>query len=140
MLTVKNISIAASIVLITAIGTSGIYEWLTEKTLNPSAIFFLSLGIGFLFQAMTWGEIDGKQEGEKDEREKYITLLSSKISYFVLLIMMILILFISEGFTAMNDLENIPLVIVIGLAWITMPITEFIVSKKYRHRLNEKIE
>lgn len=39
---------------------------------------------------------------------------------------------VSERVTAMNDIKNIPLVIVIGLAWITMPITEFIVSKKYR--------
>ncbi len=44
---------------------------------------------------------------------------------------MVIVLVISERVTALNDIKNIPLVIVIGLAWITMPITEFVVSKKY---------
>ena len=76
--------------------------------------------------------MDGKSEGEKDEMERHITLLSSKISYYVLLLLMIIVLITSERVTAMNDIKNIPLVIVIGLAWITMPVTEFVVSRKYR--------
>ncbi len=81
---------------------------------------------------MTWGELDGKNEGEKDEMEKQITYISAKISYYVLLVMMIIVLIVSERVTAMNDIKNIPLVIVIVIAWITMPVTEFIVSKRYR--------
>jgi positive regulator of sigma E activity len=76
--------------------------------------------------------MDGKHEAKKYELEKHITLLSSKISYYLLLGLMIIVLLLSERVTAMNDIRNIPLVIVIGLAWITMPITEFVVSKKYR--------
>ena len=45
---------------------------------------------------------------------------------------MIVVLVVSEKVTSMNDIKNIPLVIVIGLALITMPITEYVVSKKYR--------
>lgn len=75
--------------------------------------------------------MEGKHEREKDELEKHITLLSSKISYYLLLILMIIVLIVSERVTSMNDINNIPLVIVIGLAWITMPITEYAVSKKY---------
>lgn len=45
---------------------------------------------------------------------------------------MLIVLVISERVISLNDIKNIPLVIVIGLAWITMPITEFVVSKKYR--------
>ena len=67
-----------------------------------------------------------------DEREKQITLVSAKISYYVLLVLMFIVLFASEGAKAMDEIENIPLVIVFALAWITMPVTEFIVSKKYR--------
>ncbi|MFJ5564379.1 hypothetical protein [Lysinibacillus xylanilyticus] len=76
--------------------------------------------------------MNGKHEGEKDEMEKHITLLSSKISYYLLLLLMLIVLIVSEKVIALNDIKNIPLVIVIGLAWITMPITEFVVSKKYR--------
>ncbi|SDN90903.1 hypothetical protein [Bacillus sp. OK048] len=132
MTTVKIVSLICSLVLIAAIGGYGIYEWITKEIINASTLFFLFLGIGFLFQSITWGEMEGKHEGEKDELEKHITLLSSKISYYLLLLLMIIVLVISERVTAMNDIRNIPLVIVIGLAWITMPITEFVVSKKYR--------
>jgi hypothetical protein len=132
MITVKRVSLICSLVLITAIGGYGIYEWFTKEVINASTLIFLFLGIGFLFQSITWGEMEGKHEGEKDELEKHITLLSSKISYYVLLILMIIVLVVSERVIAINDIKNIPLVIVIGMAWITMPITEFVVSKKYR--------
>ncbi|GIN87632.1 hypothetical protein J6TS2_40180 [Heyndrickxia sporothermodurans] len=132
MTTVKKVSLICSLVLITAIGGYGIYEWITKEIINASTLFFLFLGIGFFFQSITWGEMEGKHEGEKDELDKHITLLSSKISYYLLLFLMIIVLGVSERVTAMNDIRNIPLVIVIGLALITMPITEFVVSKKYR--------
>lgn len=132
MTTVKKVSLLCSLVLITAIGGYGIHEWITKEIINTSTLFFGFLGIGFLFQSLTWGELDGKHEGEKDEMEKHITLLSSKISYYLLLLLMLIVLIVSEKVIALNDIKNIPLVIVIGLAWITMPITEFVVSKKYR--------
>ncbi|MFJ7980885.1 hypothetical protein ACIQ1D_11370 [Lysinibacillus xylanilyticus] len=132
MITVKKVSIFCSVVLIISIGGYGIHEWITREIINASTLFFVFLGIGFLFQSLTWGEMDGKHEGEKDEMEKHITLLSSKISYYLLLFLMLIVLIVSEKVTAMNDIKNIPLVIVIGLAWITMPITELVVSKKYR--------
>jgi len=130
--TVKKVNLICSLVLIIAIGGYGIYEWITKEIINASTLFFVFLGVGFLFQSVTWGEMDGKHEREKDELEKHITLLSSKISYYLLLLLMIIVLVVSEKVFAMNDIKNIPLVIVIGLAWITMPITEFVVSKKYR--------
>jgi hypothetical protein len=132
MTIVKKVSLICSLTLIMAIGGFGIYEWLSKDIIKASTLFFLFLGIGFFFQSITWGEMDGKHEAKKDELEKHITLLSSKISYYLLLGLMIIVLLLSERVTAMNDIRNIPLVIVIGLAWITMPITEFVVSKKYR--------
>jgi len=131
MIVVKKVSIVCSLILIIAIGGYGVYEWISDEIIRATTLFFLFLGIGFLFQSLTWGEMDGKHEGEKDELEKHITLLSSKISYYLLLLLMIVVLIVSERVTAMDDIKNIPLVIVIGLAWITMPITEFFVSKKY---------
>ena len=131
MIAVKKVSIVCSLILIIAIGGYGVYEWISDEIIRATTLFFLFLGIGFLFQSLTWGEMDGKHEGKKDELEKHITLLSSKISYYLLLLLMIVVLIVSERVTAMDDIKNIPLVIVIGLAWITMPITEFFVSKKY---------
>ena len=132
MTAVKKVSIFCSLVLIIAIGGFGLYEWVVKDTINASTIFFVFMGVGFLFQSITWGEMDGKHEGKKDELEKHITLLSSKVSYYVLLILMVIVLVLSERVTAMNDIENIPLVIVIGLAFVTLPIIEFFISMKYR--------
>lgn len=129
---VKKVSFLCSLVLITASTGYGIYEWFTKEIINASTLLFVFIGIGFLFQSLTWGELNGKHDGEKDEMEKYITLLSSKISYYLLMILMLIVLLVSEKGVALSHIKNIPLVIVIGLAWITMPITEFIVSEKYR--------
>ena len=79
-MTIKKISILCSLVLVIAIGGFGIYEWITKDLINASTIFYLFLGVGFLFHSLTWGEMEGKHEGKKDELEKHITLLSSKIS------------------------------------------------------------
>lgn len=119
-------------VLIIAIGGYGLYEWFAKGIVNASTLFFVSLGISFFFQSITWGEMDGKHEGEKDEMEKYISLQSSKVSYFILLFVMLIVLVVSEKAAPMNDMNNIPLVIVIGFAMITLPITEYVVGKRYR--------
>lgn len=127
----KKVSLIGSLVIIVSIVSYGVYEWITKEMIDAATIFFVFLGIGLLFQSITWGEMNGVNEGKKDELEKHITLVSSKISYYLLLLFMVIVLVISERVTALNDIKNIPLVIVIGLAWITMPITEFVVSKKY---------
>lgn len=132
MTTVKKVSIACSLIVIIAIGGFGIYEWFTNQVVHASTIFYLFLGIGLFFHSITWGEMDGKHEGNKDELEKHITLKSSKVSYYLLLVLMIIVLAVSERVTEMNDIKNLPLVTVIGLAWITMPITEYVISRKYR--------
>ena len=127
----KKVSAACSVILIAGIGGFGIYEWLVKDLITASTIFLLFLSVGFFFQTLTWGDMDGKHEGEKDELEKHITLTSSRISYYLLLTLMIVVLILTERVVALNDIQNIPLVIVIGLAFVTLPITEFIVSKKY---------
>ncbi|MHA6261354.1 hypothetical protein ACXYMX_15935 [Sporosarcina sp. CAU 1771] len=132
MTVVKKVSIFCSLVLIIAIGGFGLYEWFAKGVVNASTLFFVALGISFFFQSITWGEMEGKHEGDKDEMEKHITLLSSKVSYFVLLFLMFIVLVVSEKVFALNDIKNIPLVLVISLAVITLPITEYVVAKKYR--------
>lgn len=132
MMLEKKVSLFGSLVVVIAVGGFGIYEWIVKDMVNASTIFFVFLGIGFFFNSTTWGDMNGKHEGKKDELEKLVTLKSSKISYYLLLILMLIVLVLSEGVIALNDIQNIPLVIVIGLAIITLPITEFFVLKKYQ--------
>lgn len=81
---------------------------------------------------MTWGEFEGG--GKKDELDKHIQTQSAKIGYFVLMILSSLILFVTEKSYDLKVIENYPLLIVVGLTFITLPITEFIYSRKYREK------
>lgn len=54
---------------------------LTKEIINATTLFYIFLGVGLLFQSITSGEMSGKPEGKKDELEKHITLISSKIIY-----------------------------------------------------------
>lgn len=132
MTIVKKVSIFCSLVLVIAIGGFGLYEWFAKEEVKASTLLFVSIGISFFFQSITWGEMEGKHEGDKDEMEKHITLLSSKVSYFLLLFLMVIVLAVSEKAVPMNEMKNMPLVIVIGFAIITLPMTEYVVAKKYR--------
>lgn len=62
----------------------------------------------------------------------YIGIYSAKIGYFVLIILSGFILIVSEGISDLNDIENYPMLIVVGLTFVTHPITEFIYSRKYK--------
>lgn len=128
----RKFSIVGSTILIAVIGGYGLYQWLADDLVTASTILFLMISIAFLFHSLTWGNLNGKHENEKDELEKQVTLISSKISYYVLLVLMTVILFVTEGVGALNDIENIPLVLVIGLAFVTLPATEYFISKKYQ--------
>lgn len=130
--TFRKLSLFCSIALIAAIGGLGIYEWISKDVIRVSTIFFFCLGISYFFNSLVWGDINGKYESNKNDSEKHITLLSSKISYYLLLVFMVIILFVSEATISMNELNNIPLALAIGLALVTHPITEFILLRKYR--------
>ena len=57
---------------------------------------------------------------------------SAKVSYFVLMVLAAIILFVSEGVTKISDIDNYPLLIVVGLTFVTLPITEFFYIKKLK--------
>jgi len=65
--------------------------------------------------------------------DRHIETQSAKIGYYVLMILSGLILFISEGTGDFNKIDNYPLVVVVGLTFITVPITEFIYSRRFKY-------
>ncbi|MFT4413920.1 hypothetical protein ACLM5H_08680 [Fredinandcohnia humi] len=107
-----------------------IYKYVRFETIDGGAIFFSFIALSYFFNWLNWGHHEGG--GEKDELDRHIETQSAKIGYFVLMILAGLILFISEGVTNLNDIQNYPLLIMVGLTFITLPITEFIYSKKYK--------
>ncbi len=130
----RNLGIIGALVIILSIGGFGVYEWLVKDVINASAILFACIGVSYLFNSLTWSDMKGKYEAEKDELEKYVTLKSSKISYYVLLVCMLVVLVWSERAIALHEIKNLPLVLVIGLAFVIHPLTEYFVSRSYQKK------
>ena len=61
----KKVSLIGSLVIIVSIGSYGVYEWITKEMIDAATIFFVFLGIGLLFQSITWGEMNGVNEGKR---------------------------------------------------------------------------
>ena len=108
----------------------GLYKLVRFHYIDGPAIFFGFLTLSYLFNWVTWGEHNGG--GEKDEMDRHIELKSAKVSYYVLMVLAALILMISEGFSDFQNIDNYPLLIVVGLTFVTLPITEFFYSKKLK--------
>lgn len=125
----KRIAVLAFVVFCTLAGVT-LYRWVRFGTIDGGSIFLSFLALSYFFNWLTWGDHEGGRE--KDELGRYIESQSAKIGYFVLMILAGLILFISEGVTNLNDIENYPLLIVVCLTFITLPVTEFIYSRKYK--------
>jgi hypothetical protein len=125
----KLIQIIALLVTSTLVLVA-LYRWLRFDMIDGGTIFFSFLALSYFFNTLTWGNPEGAEA--KDEREEHIILKSTKVGYFVLMIGSALILFISEGVTNLNDIDNYPLLLVVCLTFVTLPITEFIYAKKYR--------
>ncbi len=88
----------------------------------------LFVNLSIFFHALNFRD---PESGDKNEEMiHHIKSQSAKISYSVLVISAGLILFISEGVYNSNNIENIPLLTVVGLSIIVQPITEFLYSRK----------
>lgn len=126
----KLIMLTITIALFCTVLGFTIYKWIRFQQLEGGAIFFLFLILSFIFNILTWGNHDGA--GEKDELDRHIETQSAKIGYFILMILSGLILFISEGTGDLNEIDNLPLLVVVCSAFVILPVTEFVYSKKYK--------
>lgn len=127
--TKKMISVLVLIFFL-SIAAFSFYKWIRFETIDAGSIFFSFLALSYFFNLLNWGHHEGG--GKKDELDRHIETQSAKIGYYVLMILSGLILFISEGTGNFNNIDNYPLLIVVGLTFITVPITEFIYTKKYK--------
>lgn len=128
----KTKSVIAIVVFIAFLSIVGfsLYKWVSFGTIDAAGIFFSFLALSYLFNWLNWGHHEGG--GKKDELDRHIETQSAKIGYYALMVLSGLILFISEGTGNFNNIDNYPLVMVVGLTFVTVPITEFIYSKKYK--------
>ncbi|ALC83676.1 MULTISPECIES: hypothetical protein [Bacillus] len=125
----KVIPVIAFAVFCTLAGFT-LYKWVSFGTIDGGSVFLSLLSFSQFFNWLNWSNREGN--GEKDELDRHIETQSAKIGYFVLMILAGLVLFISEGVSNFNDIKNYPLLTVVGLTFVTLPITEYIYSKKYK--------
>ncbi|WCN37358.1 hypothetical protein [Aneurinibacillus uraniidurans] len=111
-----------------------IYTYLMKQTINPYGIFALSIFIASLFEFHTFGRtsyLRSHYDNEpRDELEEHIVKTSSKIGYFALMVILLLIYGISE-FKNENT-ANLPLMLALCASIVTLPIIQFIVAQKYK--------
>jgi hypothetical protein len=107
-----------------------LYKWFRYGEVQGGDIFFSILALSIFFEFLTWGPLS--EQDQADELEKHIKTQSARISYFVLILLSLLILIITEGVTKLNDIQNLPLLIVVSLTILILPVTEFFYSRKYR--------
>lgn len=127
--TKRAIAVLVFILFLSITGFS-LYQWIRFETINAGSIFFSFITLAYFFNWINWGHHE--RGVEKDELDKHIEAQSAKIGYYVLMILSGLILFISEGTGNFNYIDNYPLLIMVGLTFVTVPITEFIYSRKYK--------
>lgn len=126
----KKVSIIASSILLFSVISFGGYKWVSAGEIDGNTIFVGSIAIAYLFNSLTWGNPQGKEE--KDELDLHITAQSAKIAYLVLMILSVAILLASEGVRDLKDIKNLPLLLVVCLTFIVWPVTEFFYSRKYK--------
>ena len=128
-MTVKKIgTIIFGCASLIAIGYA-VYKYSQGDAIGFNEIIPICLLIMMFLSGLTWGkkpEDDGFLQEE--ELGQKITEKSSKIGYLILTVLILFVIVIERAITGEN---SIYLIIVLGLAMITLPLVEFFVSRKY---------
>jgi hypothetical protein len=119
----------ASVLFCVVVGLT-LYRWIMFGTIDGGGIFYSFIAIAYFFNIITWGDPNGSNE--KDELYRQITMKSARISYFGLMILSSVVLWVSSDGWRLHDIDNYPLLIVVGLTFVVLPITEFFYARKFK--------
>mgnify|MGYP000891216124 CR=1 FL=1 len=107
-----------------------IVKIINGKDFGFNEITTISILLMMFFSAITWGD---KKEKDgifiDDELGQRITEKSSKISYFILLVVLLIAVAADQ---IVNGTNNIFLLAALGLGMIILPLVEYLVAKKYQ--------
>ncbi len=118
------IGLATLVVLIYSI-----FKVVQGEQIGFNEIFTFSGLLMMFLSSLTWGD-KSEDDGilQEEELGQKITEKSSKIGYLILTLLIIVVIGVERAITGGN---SIYLIVVLGLAMITLPLVEFFVSRKY---------
>ncbi|WP_432363356.1 hypothetical protein [Sporosarcina sp. UB5] len=107
-----------------------IYKIIMGKDVGFNEISSIAIVLMMFLSAITWGNKEDKDGILIDEElGQRITEKSSKISYFILVFLILVAVFVDE---LINGTVNIFLLGILGLSMIILPLVEFMMSRKYQ--------
>ncbi|WP_312654624.1 hypothetical protein [Proteiniclasticum sp.] len=116
----------ATLVLIANI----IYKIALGKTIEMYDVLAMGTFVMMFVATITWGDKEEKKGlYQEDELGQKIIEKSSKISYTILLFIIMLAVFADK---IVNGTVNLFLLLVLGFAMITYPLVEYFIAKKYK--------
>lgn len=119
-----------AIIAVISFATIQVYQ---GKELGIYDVFTISILIGGFFYVITWGSssIYGPESDEADdEMGNHIKKTSSNISYFIMLVITVLLAYMSSDTFLIS--HKMALYLVMGLFFIVNPVTQFFIMKRYR--------
>lgn len=128
----KTRKISAMIVCIAALVVIGysIFKVLAGKEVGFQEVIAIGALLMLFFSTLTWGNKREKDGIYMDEElGQRIIEKSSKISYFILLFLILIAVAADEW---VHGNINVFLLALLGLAMVLLPLVEFLVVKKYQ--------
>lgn len=128
----KTRKISAMIVCIAALVVIGysIFKVLAGKEVGFQEVIAIGALLMLFFSTLTWGNKREKDGIYMDEElGQRIIEKSSKISYFILLFLILIAVAADEW---VHGNINVFLLALLGLAMVLLPLVEFLVAKKYQ--------
>ncbi|MGD6876318.1 hypothetical protein [Bacillus infantis] len=126
----KGKEIAVLVFLIAATiyfgGTFISYIKIDDASIGATELFVIIALLTGWVQFITWGT---RKEVQKDEMGRQIIKNSARISYYVVLAALLL-LWIADVFLVANG-ENYTLFIALCIAYITYPVIQYVLVKRY---------
>ncbi len=116
-------------IAVLAIVCYNLFKYVQGQQLGFSDLISIPIVLMFFFNTISWNSA----EDQRDELGQFITFKSAKISYFVLMLIILLIfLFVEVPFYSNQPIKNMPLFLVLCASTVILPAVEYIVCRRFR--------
>ena len=117
------------IATVVAIGYT-VYKALRGSEIGFNDIAIIGMLMTIFLSSVTWGTSSADGITPEEELGKEITEKSSKVSYYLLLLFIFVVVAAEQWLTGTI---SISMLIVLALAMITLPFVQFLVARKYEN-------